>query len=138
MREIEPEFEAAGVAVRFVVIGDAAKAQKFCAQWAEAKRCLPDPDKTSYKAMGLEEYDLRKLFTDKALGRRRLQNKAAGFKQNWFATRLKDGAQLPGAAYFDADGVLRWLYRGIHPGDLPPMREMLDAVTAESWKRAPQ
>lgn len=80
--------------------------------------------------MGLEQYNLLKLFTDPELKKRRAENKAAGFSQNWAATKLADGAQLPGAAIIDADGTIRWLHRGVHPGDLPPMREMLERAAS--------
>jgi hypothetical protein len=114
------------VSVRFVTIGSQAKAEEFCGQHGMAAYCTGDPDKRTYAAMGLEQFNLLKLFTDPALKKRRAENKAAGFSQNWRATKLKDGAQLPGAAIVDASGTIRWLHRGAHPGDLPPMREMLD------------
>jgi len=75
--------------------------------------------------MGLEQYNLLKLFTDPALKQRRAENKAAGFSQNWAETKIQDGAQLPGAAIVDASGTIRWVHRGAHPGDLPPMSDML-------------
>ena len=126
MRESEPEFTRAGIAVRFVVIGDRKKADEFCGDLAA--RCIPDPKKSSYKAMGLEQYNLLKLFSDPELKARRRENKRAGFSQNWGATRLPDSAQLPAAAIVDGNGIIRWLYRGKHPGDLPPMRAMLEAA----------
>ena len=126
MRELEREFEGAGVTVRFVVIGTPELAAKFCQRFGDAARCLPDPEKRTYEAMGLEEFSFLKLFTDPDLRRRRKENKAAGFRQNWRATRLENAAQLPGAALFDAGGEARWIYRGRHPGDLPPMATMLE------------
>lgn len=128
MRELDPAFAALGVAVRFVVIGDREKADQFCGQYGAADRCMADPDKTSYAAMGLENFNLLKLFTDPALKARRKENNAGGFKQNWAATKLKDSAQLPGAALIDRAGIVRWIYRGKHPGDLPAMSAMLDVV----------
>lgn len=127
MREVENEFERAGIAVRFVVIGTPEIAQTFCARFGDASRCIADPEKRTYAAMGLEDYNLWRLFTDGALRERRKANKAAGFRQNWRATRMENAAQLPGAAFFDENGTLRWLHRGKHPGDLPSMREMLKA-----------
>jgi len=112
--------------VRFVTIGSQAKAEAFCGRQGAAALCIGDEDKRTYRAMGLENYNLLKLFSDKALKKRRAENKAAGFSQNWGATKLADGAQLPGAAIIDASGTIRWLHRGAHPGDLPPMREMLE------------
>jgi hypothetical protein len=126
LRELDPQFAAAGIAVRFVVIGTPAEAESFASQFGDASRCLADPKKETYKAMGLEDYNLLRLFSDRKLGKRRLQNKAAGFKQNWGATKLANAAQLPGAAVFDANGTMRWVHRGEHPGDLPPMSEMLE------------
>ncbi len=130
MRELDTDFSNLGVGVTFVVIGDAAKAEAFCAPYGMADRCIGDPDKATYAAMGLGSFNLLKLFTDPALKARRAENRAAGFKQNWAETRLKDSAQLPGAAYVDAEGIVRWAYRGKHPGDLPAMAEMLAAVRA--------
>jgi len=80
--------------------------------------------------MGLGDFNLLKLFTDPALKKRRNENNAAGFSQDWGATKLSDGAQLPGAAIVDGAGTIRWFYRGAHPGDLPPMAEMLDRAKA--------
>lgn len=125
MRELEREFDAIGVNVRFVVIGTPELARDFCGRFGNASLCLSDPEKRTYKAMGLEDYKLWRLLFDRAVRKRRAENKAAGFSQNWRATRLENAEQLPGAAFFDADGVARWVYRGAHPGDLPPMREML-------------
>ena len=95
-----------------------------------ADRCIGDPDKASYRAMGFENFNLLKLFTDPALKKRRAENAAAGFAQDWGATKMSDGAQLPGAAIVDAAGTLCWIYRGTHPGDLPPMTEMLARAKA--------
>lgn len=126
MRETAPLFKDAGINVRFVVIGTPELAQKFCARFGDPNRCIGDPDKASYKAMGLEDFNLLHLFTNSGLQIRRKANAAAGFRQNWRATRLKNAAQLPGAGVIDRDGFIRWLYRGTHPGDLPTMREMFE------------
>lgn len=129
MREIDDRFEDAGVAVRFVVIGTPEEAARFCGKFGDAARCLSDPTKRTYKAMELEDFNLLRLFSDPDLAKRRNENREAGFRQNWRATKLKNAAQLPGAAFVDANGVVRWVYRGKHPGDLPPMREMLEVCT---------
>jgi len=49
----------------------------------------------TYKAMGLDDYDLSRLQTDAALLERRAQNEVAGFRQDWDATKIEDAAQLP-------------------------------------------
>jgi hypothetical protein len=80
--------------------------------------------------MGLERFNLLRLFSDPDLRARRAENREAGFRQNWRATKLKNAAQLPGAAFVDENGIVRWLHRGTHPGDLPSMQAMLDAAKA--------
>jgi hypothetical protein len=125
LRELESEFADAGIAVRFVAIGGPEETAAFCARFGDPSRCIGDPDKRSYKAMGLEDFNLLRLFSDPKLKKRRAENRAAGFRQDWKATKLKNAAQLPGAALVDAGGVVRWIYRGEHPGDLPSMSEML-------------
>ncbi|HZZ63876.1 MAG TPA: peroxiredoxin-like family protein [Candidatus Baltobacteraceae bacterium] len=138
MREVERSFESEGITVRFVAIGDPNTVRTFCARFGEETRCIADPDKRTYKAMGLGNYNLLRLFTDGALRVRRNENKTAGFRQNWKATRIENSAQLPGAAFFDRDGVVRWVYRGQHPGDLPPIKQMLGTVTTQVDPRHPK
>ena len=126
MRESGYDAATDAVSVHFVTIGSQAKADEFCGPFGPAARCVGDANKASYRAMGLEDFSFLKLFTDADLQKRRAQNRSAGFSQNWGATKLSDAAQLPGAAIVDAEGILRWIHRGTHPGDLPPLREMLD------------
>ncbi len=138
MRELESEFAAEGVVVRFVVMGTPPEAARFCARFGDAARCVGDPQRRSYAAMGLEQFNLWHLFKDRDLRRRRAENRAAGFSQDWGATKLRNAAQLPGAAIVDAAGTLRWIYRGRHPGDLPAMTEMLAACRRELHGDAPR
>ena len=126
MRESDYNTAKSGFAVRFVTIGSREKAEEFCGRQDSAALCVGDETKASYRAMGLENYNLLKLFTDSSLKARQKENAAAGFSQDWRATKMSDGAQLPGAAIVDANGKLAWIYRGAHPGDLPPMSEMLE------------
>jgi hypothetical protein len=132
LRELESECEKAGIAVRFVVMGTPQEAARFCARFGDASRCVADPQKSSYAAMGLGKFELLRLFSDPELKRRRAENRAAGFAQDWRATKLRNGAQLPGAAVIDANGTVRWLHRGTHPGDLPSMQQMLQTAIAMS------
>jgi alkyl-hydroperoxide reductase/thiol specific antioxidant family protein len=125
LREFELSDRHDDIAVRFITIGSQAKAEEFCGQKRAESLCIGDDDKRTYRAMGLEGYNLLKLLTDPPLRKRRAENKAAGFSQNWGATKLRDSAQLPGAAAVDSEGIIRWVHRGTHPGDLPPIREML-------------
>lgn len=124
MRELEVTDRHDDIAIRFITIGSQAKAEAFCGPLGAAALCIGDLDKHTYRAR-LENYNLLRLLTDPALGKRRAENSKAGFSQNWGATKLKDSAQLPGAAVIDSNGAIRWIHRGSHPGDLSPMRAML-------------
>jgi hypothetical protein len=137
LREFDEQHPGRTLAVRFITIGSQAKAEAFCAPQIASQLCIGDEDKRTYRAMGLESYNFLRLFSDRALQRRHAENKAAGFSQNWSATKLADGAQLPGAAIVDARGVIRWLHRGAHPGDLPPMSAMLERAQALAATPAP-
>jgi hypothetical protein len=95
LRELDSEFERAGIAVRFIVIGDAEKVATFCGAHGMADRCIADEDKATFKAAGLGEFGWLGFLTDTALKARRKENNAAGFRQNWGATRLADATQLP-------------------------------------------
>lgn len=118
---------AAGITVRFVVIGTPEEAERFCARFGAGGYCLADPEKRTFKAMGFGDFNLLRFLGEPELRRRRAENRAAGFRQDWRATKLRNAAQLPGAALIDKDGIIRWIYRGKHPGDLPPMSAMLAA-----------
>ena len=125
MRDLDKEFAASGIAVRAIAIGSQEKAEKFCAVHNPDAICIGDPDMHTYKAMGLDDFDLTKLKTTPALTARRAENEAAGFVQNWDETKIEDAAQNPGAAVIDENGVIQWIYRGVHPGDLPSLSKML-------------
>ena len=109
-------------------MGTPQEAAAFCGRIGDASRCVADPGKKSYAALGLGDFNLLRLFSDPDLKRRHDENRAAGFRQNWRATKLRNAAQLPGAAVIDAGGTVRWLHRGTHPGDLPPMKQMLQTA----------
>ena len=128
MRDRDKEFAASGNAVRVITIGSQEKAEKFCAVHNPDAICIGDPDMHTYKAMGLDDFDLTKLKTTPALTARRAENEAAGFVQNWDETKIEDAAQNPGAAVIDENGVIKWIYRGVHPGDLPSLSAMLGAA----------
>ena len=128
MRDRDKEFAASGIALRAIAIGSQEKAEKFCAVHNPDAICIGDPDMHTYKAMGLDDFDLTKLKTTPALSARRAENEAAGFVQNWDETKIEDAAQNPGAAVIDENGVIQWIYRGVHPGDFPSLSSMLGAA----------
>jgi hypothetical protein len=128
LREFDHDFAVLNVEVRFVGIGAREKVAEFCGRFNPAAQCIADETKATYAAMGFGDYDLSLLQTDPELQIRRKEANASGFRLNMDATIMDDATQLPGAVVVDRDGIARWIYRGVHPADLPHMRVMLDAT----------
>ena len=131
MREKQAEFEKRGVALACIVQGTAEEAARFCGRHGVEAICIPDPEKASYKAMGFGRASLKELlFATPDLKRRRAEAKAAGCSNKLEGARQKhsDIFQLPGAALVAPGGVVLWLHRGKHTGDLPLPAELMGIV----------
>ena len=131
MRERQSEFERRGVALACVVQGTAAETARFCGRHGVESLCIADPEKESYRALGLGRTSLWKIvFASPEAKRRRAESKAAGCRNNLEGARQKhsDVFQLPGAALVAEGGTILWLHRGEHPGDLPLADELLETV----------
>jgi hypothetical protein len=131
LRERQSEFERRGVGVACVVQGTAEEAARFCGRHGVESLCIPDPEKESYRALGLGRTSLWKIvFATPEAKRRRAESKAAGCSNNLEGARQKhsDVFQLPGAALVAEGGTLLWLHRGQHTGDLPLVDELLKIV----------
>ncbi|MGH9670101.1 MAG: AhpC/TSA family protein [Terriglobales bacterium] len=131
MRERAGEFEKRGVALACVVQGTASEATRFCGRHGVESLCIPDPDRESYRALGLGRASWREiLFASADAKRRRAETKRAGCSNNLEGARQKhsDILQLPGAALVAADGTILWLHRSRHTGDLPSADQLLEIV----------
>jgi len=131
LREKQSEFERRGVALACVVQGTAEEAARFCGRHGVEALCIPDPQKESYRALGLGRASLRELiFPSDDLKRRRAEAKQAGCSNKLEGARQKhsDILQLPGAALVAEGGMVLWLHRGRHTGDVPLADELLQIV----------
>jgi len=131
LREKRSEFERRGIALACVVQGTAEEAARFCGRHGVESLCIPDPQKESYRALGLGRASLRELlFASPHLKRRRAEAKQAGCSNKLEGARQKhsDIFQLPGAALVAPGGTVLWLHRGKHTGDLPLPDELLEIV----------
>lgn len=131
MREKQSEFERRGVALACVVQGTAEEAARFCGRHGVEALCIPDPQKESYRALGLGRASLRELiFPSDDLKRRRAEAKRAGCSNKLEGARQKhsDIFQLSGAALVAAGGTILWLHRSKHTGDLPSADGLLEIV----------
>jgi hypothetical protein len=102
---------------------------RFCGRHGVEAVCIPDPQRDSYRAMGLERTTWWKILFPSAEGRkRRAEAKTAGFPISLKGTLQKhsDVLQLPGAALVAHGGRIAWLHRGGSPSDIPSPTELLD------------
>ena len=110
---------AAGIDLVCVVQGTEEEARTF---WPfQEIRCMPDPDKRSYKLMGLGRTSLLKIFFPvDALKKRRAEATSRGCAMDNKATALRnsDILQLPGYAFLDKGGRILLVHRARHTGDL--------------------
>jgi len=133
LREALPEFQRRGIRVGCVVQGTAEEMARFCGRHGVEALCIPDPQRESYRAMGLERTRWRHILFPAPEGRRRrAAAKAAGCPISLEGTfqKYSDVLQLPGAALVSRDGIILWLHRGASPSDLPSPAEILTGVAA--------
>ena len=106
---------------------------RFCGRHGVEAICIPDPERASYRAMGLERTNWCSiLFPSKEGKRRRAAAKAAGCPISIEGTLQKhsDVLQLPGAALVARGGKILWLHRGSSPSDLPAPPDLLSGISA--------
>ena len=129
MRETLPRFDERGIRVGCVVQGVAEEMARFCGRHSVESVCIADPERESYRAMGLERTDWWSILLPTPEGRRRrAEAKAAGFPISLRGTFQKhsDVLQLPGAALVGQDGRIQWVHRGSSPSDLPLPTQLID------------
>jgi AhpC/TSA antioxidant enzyme len=133
LREQSPELENLGMQLACIVQGDAQEAAEFCGQYQMAEKCIPDPQKETYRKFGLDRATWGSLlFPSPELKKRRKENRAAGFAVSMKGS-LKthcDILLLPGAAIVAKGGKILWLHRGKNPGDLP----VAEVIVAQAKK----
>ncbi len=122
MRESDPSKRDGHVYI--VVAADAVTTAALCDGYGVADACIADPERRTHRAARLRPASILTFFS-RDLIRRALENRRAGFRQNWAKARWDDLGRVPGAMRIDAAGRVAWIYRGEHAGDLPPVEELL-------------
>jgi peroxiredoxin len=122
LREAQPELTAHGAKILAVGTGAHHQAEHLMATEYDFD-CLVDPDRNLYKALGVEHIALNQWF--------RISTWRKYFR-SWGQAKqgriTGDPLQAPGVAVIDADGVLRYLHRGVTLADYPTVDEVLAAV----------
>lgn len=135
LRDRLSEFEGAGVHVACVVQGNSEETARFCGRHGVEQLCIPDPEKESYRAIGLGRTRWGEILSpSEDLKRRRKGADEAGCGVNIPGAMQKesDWLQLPGAALIAPGGRILWIHRGEHVGDLPTPEELLQVVREHS------
>lgn len=131
LREKLPEFEKLRVQLACIIQGNAKDAAELCGEYGLTSHCVPDPNRESYRKVGLDRTTWAALVRPShELRRRRKENRDAGFSIN--LKRSMKGAcdilLLPGAALVARGGKILWLHRGANPADLPTADDLLSQV----------
>jgi hypothetical protein len=125
-----PAVEARGAQVVAIGQGTPDETARVCGQMGVTFPCLGDPEKTAYRAYGLGRGGWREILLDPM----RAGNEAVrkGYRVSIRGSLMphSDWFQLPGVAIVDRAGVVRWLHRARHSGDVPAPAAAVAALDA--------
>ena len=125
-----PAVEARGAQVVAIGQGTAAEAADVCRRMGVGYPCLGDPEKASYRAYGLPRGGWREILLDPILAGNRAVRQGHRVSIGGSLMAHSDWFQLPGVAIVDRAGVVRFLHRARHSGDVPAPAAVLAALDA--------
>jgi alkyl-hydroperoxide reductase/thiol specific antioxidant family protein len=125
-----PAIEARGAQVIAIGQGTTDEAARVCAQMGVTYPCLGDPDKTVYRAYGLRRGGWREILLDPMRAGNEAMRKGYRVSIRGSLMAHSDWFQLPGVAIVDRAGIVRWLHRARHSGDVPAPRDVVAALAA--------
>ena len=125
------EFQRRGVQLVAVGQGTEEEAAHYCGRYSSGFPCLGDPDRSSYRALGLARGEwwsmvIKPFFTDTRESLRLIRQADLRASQ----LDATDVLQLGGVAIVDRDGVLRFLHVAGTPADIPSNEEIFAALDA--------
>ncbi|MBI1814757.1 MAG: redoxin domain-containing protein [Deltaproteobacteria bacterium] len=123
---------ARGAEVVAIGQGTTAQAERFCGQLGVSYPCLGDPGKESYQSFGLPRAGWREILIDPIFAGNQAVREGYKVSIRGSLLRSSDWFQLPGLAIIDRAGVLRYLHRSKHSGDLPATTDVLLALDSLS------
>jgi len=127
LRDEKDEIERRGAKLRVVGNGTPAMAKGFAEKHGLEGAVYTDPDRVTYRALGMAR-KLGATFSTKVL-----KGAARALKGGFRQERLQgDPWQQGGVLIVSGDGDLVYEYLSETAGDHPPVSELLDALTASS------
>lgn len=120
-----------GIAVAAVGQGSGEEAGRFCARFGATLPCVGDPERRSYRTLGLTRGGFWKVM-GRGLLTRPVDSLQKIASADYEGARLasSDVWQLGGVALFDAAGRLRRLHVADDPSDIPPSDEIWQEMAA--------
>src|SRR5512132_2191024 len=128
MQRAPPAGTAPGAAVVAIGQATADAAARVCARMGVTFPCLGDPDKASYRAFGLRRASWREIVLDPMRAGNEAMKKGYRVSIRGSLMPHSDWFQLPGVAIVDRAGIVRWLHRAQHSGDIPAPATVLAAL----------
>src|SRR5262245_33154756 len=128
MQQAYPALQARGAQVVAIGQGTAAEAEDVCRTMGATYPCLGDPGKASYQAFGLPRGGWREILLEPMRAGNEAMRKGHRVSIRGSLMRHSDWFQLPGLAVVDRAGIVRYLHRARHAGDLPPTADVVAAL----------
>src|SRR5262245_46789293 len=128
-RELEA-VTARGAQVIAIGQGTAEEAARECERIGVTFSCLGHAEEVSYRAFGLRRPGWRETVLDPIRAGSEAMQKGHRVSIRGSLMRHSDWFQLPGVAIVDRDGIVRWLHRARHSGDVPSPATVLEALAA--------
>lgn len=122
------QIRSRGAELVAIAQGTAQEAERFCRGLGVAFPCLGDPRKDSYRAFGLPRGGLREILLEPMRAGNEAVRKGYPISIRGSLMRHSDWFQLPGLAVVDRAGIIGYLHRSRHAGDLPPKRDVLQVL----------
>lgn len=122
------QIRARGGELVAIAQGTAAEAERFCRQLGVTYACLGDPAKDSYRAYELPRGGLRAILVDPMRAGNEAIRKGYQVSLRGSLMPHSDWFQLPGLAVVDRSGIIRYLHRSRHAGDLAPTSDVMQTL----------
>ena len=123
-----PTVTAHGAQVVAIGQGTAEEVPRVCAQMGVTFPCLGDPEKVAYRAFGLGRAGWREIILDPMRAGNQAMKRGYRVSIRGSLMPHSDWFQLPGVAIIDRGGIVRWLHRAQHSGDIPESATVLTAL----------
>ena len=131
---ISTDLESNGLFLVIVTQGTPEAARSFCSDHAPGVTCLADPDRTAYRAYGLERATFWQAFLSPRVWSSNWRLwREKGWRTEW-PPAGQDSLQLAGIFIIGTNGRIRLPYYYDNIADHPPLDLLLHGVMGVNWK----